>query len=225
MLPAESSAPRLGERLVGPTARASTRLAVAVAAGLAVGAVASSWSAWQLSLLLGWNGFSACFLLPAWWLILGSNSDRTAAIATIEDESRRAAGLVLLLASTASLLAVAVGLVKANQVDGVEEVLLAVTAVLAIVGAWATVNTYFAFHYAKLYYEVPVGGIDFGGEVPDYMDFVYVSFTIGMTYQVSDTTIQDRVIRRSITRHALMSYLFGTGIIATTINIVASFFR
>jgi uncharacterized membrane protein len=216
----------MGERLLGSSARAATRLTIAVLVGLIVGLGSTPWAAWQLAVLFGWNGFSTCFLAGTWWVILRSNSSRTASIATREDDSRQAAGLVVLLACTASLLAVGVGLVKANQAHGGQEALLTVTAVLAIVTAWAIVSTHFAFHYARLYYDGPDGGIDFNGETqPDYLDFAYLAFTIGMTYQVSDTNIEDRMIRRSITRHALLSYLLGTGIIATTINIVAGLVR
>jgi uncharacterized membrane protein len=96
--------------------------------------------------------------------------------------------------------------------------------VLAIVGAWTIVSTHFTFRYASLYYDGVDGGIDFNTEaLPDYLDFAYLAFTVGMTYQVSDTDITDRKIRRAITRHALLSYLFGTCIVATTINVVASF--
>jgi len=216
----------MGERLIGPSAQASTRLAVGIVVGLVVGLIASRWVAWQLAVLLGWNSFCALFLLAAWRIILKSDSDRTANIATREDDSRQVTGLILLSASTASLLAVVIGLGKANQVNGTEEVVLTAAAVAAIVGAWAIVNTHFAFHYARLYYEGPDGGINFNtDDPPDYLDFVYLAFTVGMTYQVSDTNIEDRTIRRSLTRHALLSYVFGTGIIATTINIVANLVR
>lgn len=209
-------------RLIGPNARASTRLAVAIVVGAAVGVALSVFAAWQLAVLVAFDGFAALFLGAAWRIILSSDSQRTASIATREDDSRRATGLVLLIAATASLLAVAEGLVKANQVGRGAEAVLTVASVLAIVGAWAMVSTHFVFHYASLYYQGVDGGVDFNSdEDPDYLDFAYLAFTVGMTYQVSDTDIVDRSIRRSITRHALLSYLFGTGIIATTINIVA----
>jgi uncharacterized membrane protein len=88
--------------------------------------------------------------------------------------------------------------------------------------AWATVHTLFTTRYAKLYYTGRDGGIEFNEPGPPrYTDFAYVAFTIGMTYQVSDTTLQTSQMRRTALRHALLSYVFGVGIIATTINLVA----
>jgi uncharacterized membrane protein len=85
------------------------------------------------------------------------------------------------------------------------------------------VHTVFMLRYAQLYYAGEQGGIDFNqADPPTYTDFAYLAFTIGMTFQVSDTPLRSKVIRRTALRHALLSYLFGTGILATTINLVAS---
>ena len=79
--------------------------------------------------------------------------------------------------------------------------------------------------YASLYHSNG-GGISFPGtDMPDYGDFAYLALTIGMTYQVSDTALKDRTIRRTALRHALLSFVFGTGILAVTINVVAGLFR
>lgn len=88
--------------------------------------------------------------------------------------------------------------------------------------SWAVVHTTFVLRYTRLYYTGQDGGVDFNQpEPPAYLDFAYRAFTIGMTFQVSDTTIQAGAIRRTVLRHALLSYLFGTVIIATSINLVA----
>jgi uncharacterized membrane protein len=85
------------------------------------------------------------------------------------------------------------------------------------------VHTVFTLRYANLYYSGKAGGIDFNQpDLPTYTDFAYLAFTIGMTFQVSDTSLRSGIIRRTALRHALLSYLFGTGILATTINLVAS---
>ena len=90
-------------------------------------------------------------------------------------------------------------------------------------GPWSTRCS--RSRYADLYYTQD-GGIDFNGDdVPDYRDFAYLAFTIGMTYQVSDTNLQTKAVRRTALRHALLSYLFGTAIIAVMINVVASIAR
>jgi hypothetical protein len=81
----------------------------------------------------------------------------------------------------------------------------------------------FTLAYARLYYAEPRGGVNFNEETPpDYRDFAYLSFTIGMTFQVSDTNLETKEIRRTALRHALLSYAFGAGIIATTINLIAT---
>ena len=86
-------------------------------------------------------------------------------------------------------------------------------------------HTVFAFRYANVYYTEPVGGIDFktrGHEQPDYGDFAYTAFTVGMTFQVSDTDITPHKIRHQVLRHGLLSFLFGAVILATTINVLGS---
>ena len=85
------------------------------------------------------------------------------------------------------------------------------------------VQTVFTLRYARLYYGGFAGGIDFNeDDPPDYRDFSYLAVTIGMTYQVSDTNLGAKAIRRTATRHALLSYLFGTVVVAVMINVVAS---
>jgi uncharacterized membrane protein len=114
-------------------------------------------------------------------------------------------------------------LVKAGQVGGGSKAALIVIGVLSILTAWATVHTIYTLRYARLYYGGGGDGIDFnGGESPTYRDFAYVAFTIGMTFQVSDTDLTAAKVRRTALSHALLSYLFGVVIVGMTINIVAS---
>jgi uncharacterized membrane protein len=88
--------------------------------------------------------------------------------------------------------------------------------------AWSVVHTVFTVRYAWLYYTGSNGGVDFNeNDSPQYSDFAYLAFSIGMTYQVSDTDLVTKQIRATALRHALLSYLFGVVIIATTINLVA----
>ena len=93
-----------------------------------------------------------------------------------------------------------------------------------MVASWLAINLDFTLRYAHLYYSDPVGGVDFGGtSEPDYRDFAYLAFTIGMTYQVSDTDLLTCRFRRVLLLHALLSYLFGVVIIAAVINVSAGF--
>ena len=88
--------------------------------------------------------------------------------------------------------------------------------------AWISVHTVFMLRYARLYYSPPDGGIDFHGDKPDYKDFAYLALTIGMTFQVSDTDLLGKRVRRTALHHALLSYVFGTGIVAVTVSSVAA---
>jgi uncharacterized membrane protein len=84
------------------------------------------------------------------------------------------------------------------------------------------VHTVYVLRYARLYYSPPEGGIDFHGEAPDYGDFAYLAITIGMCFQVSDTDLAGKRVRRVALHHALLAYIFGTGIVATTVSAVAA---
>ena len=102
---------------------------------------------------------------------------------------------------------------------------LIAVATFTLVVSWMVVNTVYTLRDAHLFFSAPVGGIDFGdnekSEQPSYRDFAYVAFTIGMTYQVSDTNLRDRRLRRSVLAHALLSYVFGVVIVATSIGLIA----
>ena len=97
-------------------------------------------------------------------------------------------------------------------------------AVLTIALSWAAIHTTFALHYAHEYYRGSTsGGLKFpGGGEPDYWDFVYFSFVVGMTAQVSDVGITDKIIRRTATAHSVTSFIFNTALLALMVNIAAS---
>jgi uncharacterized membrane protein len=119
---------------------------------------------------------------------------------------------------------VVLAFIKANQGSHRDEVILEAFGVITIFCSWALVHTVFALRYAHIWYTDPHGGIDFkakGVEAPDYVDFAYTAFTVGMTYQVSDTDITQRVMRREVLKHALLSFVFGAVILATTVNVIA----
>jgi uncharacterized membrane protein len=200
------------------------RLAAGAAAGTATGAVAALLAPWQLAVLLAWDAAALAYLLST-LPVLRHDGATTAALAGFEDESRRTADALLLGVCVVSLGAVGTGLAEANRADGREEVLLTAASVVTVVLSWCVVQTVHTLHYASLYYRRS-GGVDFGGtDEPDYRDFAYLAFTVGMTYQVSDTNLSSPEIRRRVLAHALLSYVFGTVIIATTINVIASLIR
>jgi uncharacterized membrane protein len=162
-----------------------------------------------------------------WAQIIPADARRTAVLAVREDASQPLADVVLLLAAVASLVGVGevivMGAAKGDRVGPGLAITLAVTSVVL---SWALVHTVFTLRYARLYYVGSDGGIDFKQKPPPrYADFAYVAFTVGMTFQVSDTDLRSSRMRSTALRHALLSYLFGTVIIATTINLVAGLAR
>lgn len=200
---------------------ARRRLTASVICGLIVGGASSAVTAWQVSALAAWCGGSGLFVGLAWATILPADNERTRTIAMREDETRVTADLVVLAAGVASLIGVGLILVKAAATRGLALAGMTSLGVVSVVLAWGVVHTVFTFRYADLYYSNG-GGIDFNGEEdPDYRDFAYLALTIGMTYQVSDTDLTTKAIRRTALKHALLSYLFGTAIIAVMINVVA----
>ncbi len=204
------------------TMSARARLMIAIGPGIVAAVIVAFLSPWQLAALAGWGTAATVFLVVVWKDLPRFDAEGTRAHATIEDSSKQMAHLVLLAAAIASLLGVAFGLWKADHVHGVEKAVLTTASVLIVVLSWATVHTMFTLRYAHLYYLEPIGGIDFKNKLaPDYLDFAYVAFTVGMTFQVSDTDVQSRPIRRTVLGHAMLSYLFGTVIVAVTINVLA----
>ncbi len=150
-------------------------------------------------------------------------------LATREDETSGSARVLLVGASAASLLGVGFALSLAGRDSGARRVLLIGVAVLTVVLSWTVVNTVYTLRYADLHYRSRAAGIVFGEqdgqERPTYRDFAYVAFTIGMTYQVSDTTVRDRQLRRTVLSHALLSYLFGVVIVGGSVNLIAGLLR
>lgn len=198
------------------------RLLIGTATGVVVmGAVAAAGASWPVAVLSGWDALALVFLVWVWTIIFPRDAEETANLAVAEDSSRAAADIVLIAASLGSLVAVGLTLAAAGKSSGGHAVLLTAIGVSSIVLGWAAIHTIFTLRYAHLYYTPPVGGIDFESK-PDFRDAAYMSFTVGMTYQVSDTDISRKEIRRTVTRHALLSFVFGTTIIAVTINVVAN---
>ena len=117
-------------------------------------------------------------------------------------------------------------LLKAGQTSGGTKAALVALGVLSVLTAWATVHTIYTLRYTRLYYSGQGGGINFNGDdAPTFLDFAYVAFTVGMTFQVSDTNLTGPALRRVVLRHALLSYLFGVVIVGMTINIVAGLLK
>lgn len=217
-------APTVYHRWLGWHAPALRRLLIAALVGLVSGLAFARFVPWRVAALGAWNATALTFLLSVAPIILWADGPGTQRIAVREDMNRDAARLFLLAASGASLAAVAFALRLARHETGAERAGLVAMAAVTVFVSWTVVNTVFTLRYARLYYLGAADGIDFGDDTsrpPDYRDFAYLAFTIGMTYQVSDTMLRDRGIRRTVLVHALLSYVFGVVIVAAGVNIVA----
>jgi uncharacterized membrane protein len=194
-----------------------------VVAGAVAALVVGVSYAWPYAPLAGWDVAALTFSAWAWAIIGPADPVTTEAHATREDPGRAQTDVIVLGAAVASLVAVGFVLVQVSSAKGAAQDVLAGLGLLSIVLSWCTVHTLFTLRYARLYYLGHEGGINFNQKSPPprYLDFAYLAFTIGMTFQVSDTDLQTPQIRATALRHALLSYLFGAVILASTINLLA----
>lgn len=183
-------------------------------------------AAWPIALAWAWGVAAAVIVTWVWLQVGGLDARETKAHAQAQDFTRPAADLAVLAASVASLVAIGYTLIAAGNREGWNKALLILLAAAVVAVSWLTVHTLFMLRYGDLYYGDPVGGIDFNGdEQPDYLDFAYLALTIGMTFQVSDTSLTSKAMRRLAIRHALLSFVFVAVIVALAINSVASLLR
>ena len=199
---------------VAASGAVGTAVAVATAIGTPVNAT--------YGVLLGWDVGALVYLVWVWQLNRGLDSEATAQAAVREDPTQPVTDVILLVAAVASLVAVIYAIADAGQSSGAAQALKLTLGITSIASSWFLVHTLFTMRYAREYYVDEDGGIDFNtADPPVWTDFAYLSFTIGMTFQVSDTDLQTSVLRRLALRQMLISYLFGAVIIAITINLVA----
>jgi uncharacterized membrane protein len=204
----------------GAVTSAQTKLLVSLGAAIAGGAVAAVAGPVRNAPLIGWDILAFVYGGWVWLTVWPLDPASTHSHATREDPSRDLADLLLLCAAIASL--IAVGMVLFGAASGNARYGQAALAVVSVFLSWTLLQTVFTLKYARLYYSDTPGGIDFNDpEAPDYHDFAYLAVTIGMTFQVSDTDIQSKKIRRTVLRQASLSFPLVAVIIATTINLVA----
>ena len=210
---------RSGGRLLSPR-RALISLALGVAASVVVGILATP----RLVPLVGWTVTVAVLLTWVWSMSWPQDSDGTERLAE-EESSTRSTDAWLLAAAVASLAVVVVALVQSSGQRNATAVASVLLSVVSVALSWALVNTVYAFKYARLYYldEPDTGGIDFKQEEPPaYSDFAYLAFTVGMSFAVSETEPTSTRMRKVALGHALLSYAFGTGVLAVAINLVTN---
>jgi uncharacterized membrane protein len=226
---ADVPASTLYHRWLGWHAPAMRRALTVLSVGLILTVVLLPFVTWGLAVVGGWDAAALTFLLTTWPILIRADSSHTAQLAAREDQTKGSARLLLVGVSVASLIGAGYELHLAGQQSGAPRVLLVVAAGLTVMLSWTVMNTVYTLRYADQHYRFEARGIAFGAEDgqerPSYRDFAYVAFTIGMTYQVSDTTLRDPRIRRTVLAHAILSYLFGVVIVAGTVNLVSGLFR
>ena len=204
------------------------RLGLSLASGLLSSLLASVVISREREaiVLVGWSAFCLSWLLIVWTTIRRRDGEASCELATRQDDGRAVSGGLIVTGALLSLFGVATALGRAGDLQKSDPRLgagLSALAFATVLLTWLVVQTLYTLHYAHLFYESPVGGIQFDGceDSPSYTEFAYLSFTIGMTFQVSDTNLSKRSIRRVLLHHALLSYLFSTVLVALTINSVA----
>jgi len=199
---------------------ASAGVALAVFAVLTAGARLS----WKLAALTSWDAGGLALLLLAWRTIASCTAKTTQERASGEDPGRTAVYALVLLTAGASLFAATALVRKARAVAGAEGDALVALCLATVALSWALTHTAFTLRYAHLYYredDEGVGGVEFaGGGAPGYFDFAYLAFTVGMCFQVSDTSVTSPQIRRAVLLHACLSFVYNTAILAFVLNLV-----
>ena len=205
--------------------RALGRLAVAIVIATLATELLSLRFAVPVQLIGGWDAGGIGMLLLSWTMITSADAARTQARAGAYDPGRRTVYVVVTFTSFVTLFAATYVArhVKELAATG-ESAILAGFSLAAVAIAWGLTHTSFTFRYAHLYYredDEGIGGITFAGdEAPSYFDFAYFAFTIGMCFQVSDTTVTSCQIRRTVLAHALLSFAYSTVILAFVLNLV-----
>ena len=199
---------------------ARPRTFISLAAGILVCLLLPGSHRLVTRLLFGWDALIAVYLVLVYSMMLNNDHQHIRRSAAMQDDGRFVILLVTAIGAFASIAAI-VSELGAHR--GAAELTIAITTIAL---SWAAVHTTFALHYARDYYRHPPGGLQFPSgdkeDHADYWDFVYFSFVIGMTAQVSDVGITDKTIRRTATAHGIVSFIYNTALLALTVNIAAS---
>ena len=206
---------------------APRRLAIVAALALFVYSIGPAVVPVANRVLVTWNAASLTYLILSWLTIMRTDADMTRRRAGSFDQN--AYGIFLLVTTAACASVVAIGFVM-GDVKSLEfwpKALHLGLSIAALVLSWMLIHTVFAFHYARRYYapatlEGPVAGLKFPGvEEPDYFDFAYYSFVLGMTSQVSDVSVTTAQMRRTTLAHGVLSFLFNIAVLAMSINVIS----
>lgn len=178
--------------------------------------------------MIGWDAFSLSLLIMTWITFFITSAKQIRIQSKVQDPNKSVIFIIILICTLASFLTVLLLIVTKKQSDSKAAWELPI-AVAAMIFSWLLIHTSFTLRYAHIFYgdhetepNTHAGGLEFPGDIlPDYLDFAYYSFVLGMTFQVSDVQITSRRFRRMALLHGLISFIFDTIMIALTINILA----
>ena len=222
---------RLLSPLEGSRPRLIAALAVATVAVLVQWLAVPAWVSWVMRGLVAWCAGAGVYLFFAWRMIRTGDAQETSRRCSVEDDSRATIDTLLVVAAVASLAGVLLALKEASKAQGWWSYAVTALSILSVILGWLLVHTLYAMHYARLYYQPdpddPDGpaaeGMDLhGGGDPDYRDFLYVSLCIACTFGVTDTELTNKHVRRTVAKHALLSFAFATMILGLAVNVVTS---
>ena len=208
------------------------RMVACLAAGIAIYAIAQAM-AWPAPALIGWNAGVLLYLAATLRIMLRADEHSIRRRAALVDESRFIILTVAMAAICASFAGIVVEVVEIQKLTGVAKAVSAVLAGTTIVLSWILIHTIFAQHYAHEYFlsresekelaPEDRAGLRFpGGQRPDYADFLYFSFVIGVASQTADVMITSRPMRRLNLLHCVLAFFFNATVLALTINLAAS---
>jgi uncharacterized membrane protein len=176
--------------------------------------------------LIGWNVGVACYLLSVWWMMLRAEPRRIRLMADQQDETAYVVLTVTILAAVASVVAIVLELADTQGLSGLRGAGRMALTGATIVGTWLLIPTMFAAHYAHEYYLAPPNKrpLDFpdAPPQPQYLDFLYFAFTIGVASQTADVCLHSSAMRRDVLVQSVLSFFFNASILGLTINIAAS---
>lgn len=213
------------------------RLLVGLAVGLAVyfALLLFTDMSWRLRFIWAWDIGTSVALIALYIGLRGATAEAMQHNAQRQDARKWAVLIISLVAATASLVVIASEMPLVKNATGITQALHAIFVIFTVVLSWAFVHTVFAVHYAHDYYvdadlskaaalpaKLPL--LFPGDQLPNYGDFLYFAFTVGMTFQVSDVQVADREMRRVVLAHGATSFFYTTGILALAINLVAGLF-
>ncbi|EZP25882.1 DUF1345 domain-containing protein [Pseudomonas sp. RIT288] len=208
-------------------ARTHPRLSAAALVGLATGLLVPADSIVS-KILIGWNAGVWIYLILMFWLTIRAKAPDVKRIAVVEDENAGLVLFVVCIAALASLAAITLELAGAKDLDNHRKLLHYAFTALTVVGSWLVIGVIFSVHYARLFYtwdgKDPALRFAEGLTTPNYWDFLYFSFTIGVAVQTADVGVATRDIRKIVLAQSLIGFVFNTAILGFSINIAAGLF-